>query len=125
PKITRERALWALHKARCHRLLARTNENLDYTIQERGSNLSLGERQLLAFARILAFNPDILILDEATANVDSESERELQTATEEITTGRTCLIVAHRLSTIVHCDRIYAFKDGEIVESGTHADLLA
>jgi ATP-binding cassette subfamily B protein len=94
-------------------------------VQERGANLSAGERQLLAFARVLAFNPDILILDEATANIDSVSERAIQKATEIVTRGRTSLIIAHRLSTIEHCDLIVVLDRGQIVEQGQHRELLA
>lgn len=94
-------------------------------MQERGTNLSAGERQLLAFARVLAFNPDILILDEATANIDSVSERHIQRATEVVTRGRTSLIIAHRLSTVLHCDLIVVMEQGRIIEQGNHAELIA
>jgi ATP-binding cassette subfamily B protein len=125
PNISREIAMYALKKARCLRLLERAKYDLDFKLEERGQNLSLGERQLIAFARIIAFNPDIIILDEATANIDSESERDLQLATEEVTLNRTCIIIAHRLSTILHCDHIYALKDGQILEHGTHEELMS
>jgi ATP-binding cassette subfamily B multidrug efflux pump len=97
---------------------------LDGRVQERGSNLSAGERQLLAFARVLAYNPDVLILDEATANIDSVSEKAIQRATEVVTRGRTSVIIAHRLSTILHCDLIVVLDKGRIVEMGRHDDLL-
>ncbi len=83
PKISRERAAWAADQAQCHDIL-RKHGGLDGQIQERGANLSAGERQLLAFARVLAFDPDILILDEATANIDSVSEKQIQRATEVV-----------------------------------------
>ena len=105
-------------------LLVRGGRNLDSTVEERGSNLSAGERQLLAFARILAFQPDILILDEATANVDSHSENLIHIATKKVISGRTSLIVAHRLSTIKDCNRIVVLDQGQIVEIGTHEELL-
>lgn len=124
PKISRERALWAAEQAQCQDIL-RKHGGLDGHIQERGSNLSAGERQLLAFARVLAFNPDILILDEATANIDSVSERAIQRATDVVTRGRTSLIIAHRLSTILHSDLIVVLSRGEIVEQGRHDELLA
>lgn len=124
PKISRERAAWAAEQAQCHEIL-RKHGGLDGRIQERGTNLSAGERQLLAFARVLAFDPDVLILDEATANIDSVSEKAIQRATEVVTRGRTSLIIAHRLSTILHCDLIVVLEKGEIVEQGTHAELLA
>jgi ATP-binding cassette subfamily B protein len=98
---------------------------LDGKVSERGQNLSLGERQLLALARALVTDPPILILDEATASVDRQTERRLQQATERLIEGRTALIVAHRLSTIERCDRIFVLHQGELVEEGTHAELLA
>lgn len=123
PKISRERALWAAENAKCLGILQK-HGGLDGMIQERGSNLSAGERQLLAFARVLAFDPDILILDEATANIDSVSERQIQVATEVATRGRTSVIIAHRLSTILHCDLIVVLDQGRIVEMGRHQELL-
>lgn len=123
PRITRERALWAIEKAQCQDILRR-HGGLDGIIQERGVNLSAGERQLMAFARVLAFDPDILILDEATANIDSVSEHQIQLATEAATRGRTSVIIAHRLSTILHCDLILVLEKGEIVERGKHTELL-
>jgi ATP-binding cassette, subfamily B, multidrug efflux pump len=98
---------------------------LDGKVTERGQNLSLGERQLLALARALVTDPPILILDEATASVDRQTERRLQAATERLIEGRTALIVAHRLSTIERCDRIFVLHQGELVEEGTHAALIA
>ena len=98
--------------------------SLDLFVEERGANLSLGERQLVAFARIFAFNPEILILDEATANIDSETERLLKLATAEVTRGRTSLIIAHRLSTIEHCDRILVLDQGKLIEQGSPAELI-
>jgi ATP-binding cassette subfamily B protein len=123
PKISRERAAWAAEQAQCHDIL-RKHGGLDGKVQERGSNLSAGERQLLAFARVLAFDPDVLILDEATANIDSVSEKQIQKATEVVTRGRTSVIIAHRLSTILHCDLIVVLDKGEIVEMGRHQELL-
>jgi len=94
-------------------------------VSERGSTFSTGERQLIAFARALAFDPAILVLDEATAHVDSETEAVIQEALSRLCKGRTTLIVAHRLSTIQHADRIVVLHKGEIREVGTHAQLLA
>lgn len=105
-------------------LLKRTGRDLLSPVDERGANLSVGERQLIAFARILAFNPDILILDEATANIDSESEHIIQEATKEVTKGRTSIIIAHRLSTVEQCDRIIVLDQGKVVELGSHQELM-
>ena len=97
------------------------NEN----IRERGSNLSAGQRQLLSFARALAYDPGILVMDEATSSVDSETERLIQLAMVHLLEGRTALVVAHRLSTIEKADRIMVLSHGELRESGTHEELLA
>lgn len=99
--------------------------SLDDAVLERGNNLSLGERQLIVFARALARRPEILILDEATANIDPESERLVQEGIAELMRGRTAIIIAHRLSTIEKADRVIVMRHGEIVETGTHHELLA
>jgi ATP-binding cassette subfamily B protein len=97
----------------------------DYELQERGTNLSAGQRQLLSFARALAYNPEgILILDEATSSVDSQSEAIIQDALKKLLAGRTALIIAHRLSTIRDVDRIIVMERGRIAEMGTQAELL-
>ena len=123
-RVSAEQIQKACDKTGYSDLLTRTGRTLDSTVEERGANLSVGERQLISFARILAFNPDILILDEATANIDSESEHIIQEATKEITKGRTSIIIAHRLSTIEQCDRIVVLDHGEIKEVGSHAELM-
>lgn len=105
-------------------LLQRTGRDLYSSVEEKGANLSVGERQLIAFARILSFDPRVLILDEATANIDSESERMIQKATAIVTQGRTSILIAHRLSTIQKCDRIVVLSQGEIIEMGNHQDLI-
>ncbi|MFZ2959881.1 MAG: ABC transporter ATP-binding protein [Candidatus Ozemobacteraceae bacterium] len=94
-------------------------------IFERGANLSIGQRQLLAFARAMSFDPRILVLDEATSSIDSETEKLVQKAIKTMTCGRTCLIIAHRLSTIRHCDVILVLHHGILVEQGTHDELIA
>lgn len=94
-------------------------------LYERGANLSTGQRQLLAFARALCAAPPILVLDEATSAVDTETEKSIQIAIETMAKGRTCLIIAHRLSTIRHCSRILVMHDGRLVEEGSHEELLA
>lgn len=99
-------------------------DGLDLDVRERGAMLSVGQRQLIAFMRAYVTKPNILILDEATSSIDSESERLIQKATASITKGRTSLIVAHRLSTIRYSDKICVVQDGVIVESGTHEALL-
>jgi ATP-binding cassette, subfamily B, multidrug efflux pump len=103
-----------------HRLEAGYEQRLG----ERGSSLSVGERQLVSFARALAFDPEILVLDEATSSVDSELEARIETATDELLRGRTSLVIAHRLSTVQNADRILVFHHGELRERGTHEELL-
>ena len=105
--------------------LVEARGGLDGRVEERGQNFSAGERQLLAFARALYREADLLILDEATANVDSETEHALQKAAEEVMRGRTSIVIAHRLSTIERADRILVMHRGRLVEEGTHAELLA
>lgn len=124
PSITLEIVERALSQTGYLELLQRTGRGLQSPVEERGANLSVGERQLIAFARILAFDPDIFILDEATANIDSESELILQKATHAVMKSRTSIIIAHRLSTVRECDRIVVLKDGEIIEVGPHAELM-
>lgn len=99
-------------------------QGLDTLVQDGGSNFSMGERQLLAFTRMLLRSPAILILDEATANVDENCELLIQKAILELLKDRTCFIIAHRLSTIIHCDRILVFEGGRIIEQGRHEELL-
>lgn len=96
----------------------------DYDVKERGVMLSSGQRQLIAFLRAYVSNPSILILDEATSSVDSYSEELIQTATETITKGRTSIVIAHRLATIINADKIIVMDKGTIVEQGTHNELL-
>ena len=103
----------------------RLPQGYDTVLHERGSNLSLGQRQLIAFARALVADPRILILDEATANVDSYTERLIQDALKELLRGRTAIIIAHRLSTIQDADQILVLQQGRIAELGKHNELLA
>ncbi|MGZ3769658.1 MAG: ABC transporter ATP-binding protein [Bdellovibrio sp.] len=124
-RISDEQIRNACEKIGYLRMLTRTGKDLLSPVDERGANLSLGERQLIAFARILSFNPDIFILDEATANIDSETEHLIQQATKEVTKDRTNIIIAHRLSTVEQCDRIIVLDQGEIAEIGSHSELMA
>ena len=97
----------------------------DAPVTERGSTLSAGQRQLLSFARTLAYDPTILVLDEATANIDTETEALITSALAKLMEGRTTIMVAHRLSTIRDADLILVMKDGDIIEQGRHEELLA
>lgn len=123
--IPRERIEKALEDVGATRILAHLPKGLDEPVVEKGSTLSAGERQLISFARALAFDPAILILDEATANIDTETEALIQEALEVLKRGRTTFIIAHRLSTIRSADQILLLHRGEIVERGTHDELLA
>lgn len=114
----------ALQSVGFHAYLQRTGRDLNFEVSEKGSNLSLGERQLIAFLRVLARDPDLVILDEATANVDSETESLIQKATLEIMKNKTCLIIAHRLSTIENCDHMIVLSRGEILRQGLPRVLL-
>ncbi|HET9325448.1 MAG TPA: ABC transporter ATP-binding protein [Candidatus Eisenbacteria bacterium] len=115
----------ALAEVGGQRLAARLPRGLDEEVGERGAWLSMGERQILAFARALHYDPSILILDEATSSVDVETEREIQAALHRLLQSRTSLVIAHRLSTILDADRILVMHKGELREQGTHAELLA
>lgn len=123
PKITREMAIDALERVGGYRVLQSLENGIDTEVVERGSTLSSGQRQLISFARALAFNPKILILDEATASIDSETESVIQQAMNVLKEGRTTFIIAHRLSTIKHADEIIVLDKGKIIERGIH-DIL-
>ncbi|HKW51657.1 MAG TPA: ABC transporter ATP-binding protein, partial [Candidatus Eisenbacteria bacterium] len=115
----------ALQEVGGSRLAARLPGGLEEEVGERGAYFSMGERQILAFARALHYDPSILILDEATSSVDVETERTIQAALKRLLEGRTSLVIAHRLSTILDSDRILVMHKGELREQGTHAELLA
>jgi ABC-type multidrug transport system fused ATPase/permease subunit len=123
--ITREDVILAAKKIGVHEFIMTLPENYDYNVKERGIMLSSGQRQLIAFLRAYVSNPSILILDEATSSIDTYSEELIQNATEKITEGRTSIVIAHRLATIVNADKIVVMDKGLIVEQGTHLELLA
>ncbi|MFT3949412.1 MAG: ABC transporter ATP-binding protein [Agriterribacter sp.] len=122
--ITREQVIHAAKLIGMHDFIMQLPGNYDYNVMERGSTLSLGQRQLLSFIRALLYNPSILILDEATSSVDTESEQLIQHAIDTLIEGRTAIIIAHRLSTIRKADKILVLDKGEIKEMGTHNELL-
>ena len=122
--ISRDEVIQAAKAVGAHDFIMNLPNNYDYKIGERGGVLSTGQRQLLAFIRAYIYNPYILILDEATSSVDSESEELIQKATAKLTEGRTSIIIAHRLSTIQKAHKIVVLEKGEIVEMGSHAELL-
>lgn len=124
PSITREAVIEAAKAVGAHDFIVRLPGGYDYQVGERGGVLSVGQRQLLAFIRAYVYNPQILILDEATSSVDNESELLIQKATEKLTSGRTSIVIAHRLSTIQKADKIIVMDKGKIIEQGTHKELL-
>ena len=125
PEMPRARIEEACVEVGLAPLLARIPGGLDAKLSERGGGLSVGEKQLVAFARALARDPRVLILDEATSSVDPETEKTIERAVARLLAGRTSIVVAHRLSTIVRADEILVLSHGEVKESGTHAELLA
>ncbi|MCE3201374.1 ABC transporter ATP-binding protein [Paenibacillus sonchi] len=124
-RISRERVERALQEVGADKLLAHLPHGFDEPVVEKGSTLSAGQRQLISFARALSFDPAILILDEATSNIDTETESLIQDALEVLKKGRTTFIIAHRLSTIRSADQILVLHHGEIVERGSHDELMA
>jgi ATP-binding cassette subfamily B protein len=125
PEITDARILEAARRVGADRVIDKRPGGLDAPVVERGANYSAGERQLLAFARALAREPEILVLDEATASVDPETERVIERGIAELMHGRTSIVIAHRLSTVQRATRIIVIGHGQIVEEGTHDELLA
>ena len=124
PDATREEIIAAAKKARAHSFICRLSNGYDTEVAEDGGNISQGQRQLLCIARVMLRRPPILILDEATSSIDTRTEVLVQDAFEELMKGRTSFIVAHRLSTIKNADQILVMKDGNIIERGTHDELL-
>jgi ATP-binding cassette subfamily B multidrug efflux pump len=125
PGIDDARIRWALEQVAAGPVLARLPQGLDTTLGERGTGLSVGERQLVSFARALVGDPEFLLLDEATASVDPLTEATIQMALERLLQGRTALIIAHRLATVVGCDRVLVLHLGRLVEQGRHDELIA
>lgn len=124
PEISLESVTEAAKKVGAHRFIDRLPDSYNFNVKERGGMLSVGQRQLLAFIRAYIYNPSILVLDEATSSVDTETENMIQEAIEQITKGRTSIIIAHRLATVQHADVIMVMDKGEIIEIGSHQELL-
>jgi ATP-binding cassette subfamily B multidrug efflux pump len=122
--ITREQVIAAAKDVGAHEFIERLPGGYDYNVMERGSTLSAGQAQLISFIRALVYNPAILVLDEATSSVDTETEVLIQNAINKLMQGRTAIVIAHRLSTIQNADKILVLDHGEIKESGTHQELL-
>ncbi len=125
PELTSERVIEAAKMIGVHEFIMRLPGNYHYNVMERGATLSLGQRQLISFIRALLYNPSILILDEATSSIDTETELLIQQAIDKLIAGRTSIVIAHRLSTIRKADKIIVLDKGEIREMGTHDELLA
>ncbi|MGA9237637.1 ABC transporter ATP-binding protein, partial [Robiginitalea sp.] len=125
PEITREEIETAAKQIGVHEFISSLPGGYEYNVKERGSMLSSGQRQLIAFLRAYMRNPSILVLDEATSSVDTYSEKLIQQASEKVTEGRTSIIIAHRLATVKKADKILVLDKGEVVEMGTHQSLLA
>jgi ATP-binding cassette subfamily B protein len=125
PGIERKDVEHALHEVGLAEFIHSLPDGVNTSVNERGSTLSVGQRQLINFARALAHNPRFLILDEATSSVDTKTELLIREALDRLLTGRTALVIAHRLSTIQHADKILVFHKGKLREQGAHQELLA
>lgn len=124
PKITHEQVVTAAKAVGAHQFIEKLPSGYDYDVKERGAMLSVGQRQLIAFVRAYVYNPKILVLDEATSSIDTESELIIQKALEKLTKGRTSIVIAHRLSTVQNADKILVLEKGEVIEEGSHSELL-
>jgi ATP-binding cassette subfamily B protein len=124
PEATDEQVITAARTVGAHNFITKMEKGYDTELQERGQNLSMGQRQLISLARALLINPAILLLDEATANIDSQNEYVMQQGLAELMKGRTTIVIAHRLSTIKNADCILVLDKGRIVEKGNHQELL-
>jgi ATP-binding cassette subfamily B protein len=125
PAITKEQVIEAAKIIGVHDFIMQLPGGYSYNVMERGNTLSMGQRQLISFIRALLYNPSIVILDEATSSIDTESEMLIQRAIDTLIAGRTSIVIAHRLSTIRKANKIIVLDKGEIQESGTHEELLA
>ncbi len=125
PNLSREQAIDAAKTVNADEFICALPQGYDTPLQERGANLSQGQRQLLAFARVLAANPEILVLDEATASIDTETERLIQDGLHKLMENRTAILIAHRLQTIQQANKVLVLEHGSVAEYGTHAELLA
>jgi len=123
-KITDEKIIEAAKTVGAHKFISQLPKGYEEVVKEKGATLSVGQKQLISFARALAYNPQILILDEATSSVDTETEQLIQHAIEKLLVGRTSIVIAHRLSTIQNADKILVMHKGELKEIGTHQELL-
>ena len=123
--VTREQVEEVCKKARIHSFIARLPQGYDTYLADNAVNISKGQKQLLTIARAMLSPAPVLILDEATSNVDTRTERIIQAAMTELMRGKTCFVIAHRLSTIEHADKIIVMENGNAVEQGTHAQLMA
>jgi ATP-binding cassette subfamily B protein len=123
--VTDERVTWAAREVHADGFIERMPEGYKSEVRERGAGLSVGQKQLISFARALAFDPVLLILDEATSSIDTETEQLIQRAIERVLRDRTSIVVAHRLSTVQRADQILVLHHGELRERGTHQQLLA
>ena len=124
PNITHEKIVEAAKLVGAHDFIERLPDGYDYNVMERGATLSVGQRQLISFVRALVHDPKVIVLDEATSSVDTETEEMIQNAIAKLMKGRTAIVIAHRLSTIQHADKILVLDKGEIKEQGTHEELL-
>lgn len=124
PDATREEIEDAAKRAHIHSFIEKLENGYDTIIDDEGSSISQGEKQLLCIARIMLTQPPMLILDEATSNIDTRTEQKIQSAFAAMMKGRTSFVIAHRLSTIADADLILVMRDGNVIEQGTHTELL-
>ncbi|MCG8372170.1 MAG: ATP-binding cassette domain-containing protein [Balneolales bacterium] len=114
----------ATHQVEAHRFIEKLPDSYDYQLRQEGASLSMGQKQLICFVRAMVFDPKILVLDEATSSVDSETEALVNESSAKMMEGRTSIVIAHRLSTIQHADKILVMHKGEIREEGPHDELI-